>query len=1073
MTSTQVTPASTKTIVPKRAPEVVRRQRLLDFLQRYLQRKLVLVIAPAGYGKTTLLADFASVSSMPVAWYSLDSDDRDPHLLLWGIVQAIERRFPNSLGLTRHHLRQPWTAPDAWKVAVAALVNEALQIGEHFVLVLDDMHHVEAGQPALQMMDYLLEHQPQNLHLLFASRERLPLKGLPRLKASRELAELEAADLAFTADELQAMLARAHGSAIAAEEIERLIALTEGWPAAAVLLSPMLWEGGVARSIASKGSSGELFDYLAAEVLSRADEPVKRFLLSVSVLDEFTPELCDALLESTGSLRTCQEIEQRYGLIASVTLDGDRRSYRFHTLLRQFLRETLRREDPDGYRRLQLRAADLLRGSDPARAIEHYLEARQQAEASACLAESAEALVQNGNPQALLRLLERIPEPWRAGDARLCYWEAEARRLVGDVWLAIQKAESAIALFAQQEDPIGQARALIAKGAALRQLGEQQRALDAFQQAIALAQGHPHGAAIVAVSLHHLAIAHYLNGRLHDARALLEQALTSYQEHERYRRGLALWDLAVVQIRLGQLEQAVACLEKARIYFQQLDHVSGLAGVFLNLGTIYRLYGAYDAAESHLERGHRLARATSDRRVEAGYYKALADLALDKGEFTKAQELYRQARAYAEQVSDLATAAEALAGLAEALARGGDPKQAELLIAQGMALAKDETSYALGLFLNALGLVQMLRGLEEQAVETLVRASRILEACAAPRYAAVARLRLAQCLFEARHFTAALESLERVAEHSEAVGTHSFLVPEAYIASLLLEYGISRRVARDFCARLKQELQERQADGDRTAPALTTPHAPPVEVQALGQFRVLVDGRELTPTAWNAAKTKELLLYLLLHPSAQHRDKIMADLWPDLSSESAIGAFHTSLWRLRKALYPGCVLLQREASYLLNPEGTFWCDASEFQTLIAQAQRAAERSPERASLLERALELYQGPLAPTCYAEWCEAFRNHFEELYLWALGDLVNYCLDSGAYEKAVILCKRLVREAPYEETGYLQLMTALARLGRYDEVKRHFQEFRERLAQEGLGEPSRAFVQQYQRLAQGRIAM
>jgi LuxR family transcriptional regulator, maltose regulon positive regulatory protein len=297
---------ATKLHVPGPQPGFVPRRRLVEALGEGLARGRVLVCAPAGSGKTALLADWARGSGRPVAWLGLDAGDSDPARFWRYAVAALDRARPGLAG------RVGPPPPGSVEGLVTALINElAADPGaDEVLLVLDDYHLVDSG-PVHESVAFLLEHLPPGLRIVVSGRSDPPLP-LARLRARGQLAELRAADLRFTADEAAALLREAIGADLPGQTVAALTARTEGW-AAGLQLAGLSLRGQPDEAgfvAAFSGSHRFVLDYLADEVLERQDDQVRAFLLETSVLERLSGELCDAVTSRPGSQAILADIER-------------------------------------------------------------------------------------------------------------------------------------------------------------------------------------------------------------------------------------------------------------------------------------------------------------------------------------------------------------------------------------------------------------------------------------------------------------------------------------------------------------------------------------------------------------------------------------------------------------------------------------------------------------------------------------------------------------------------------------------------------------------------------------------
>src|SRR5438874_4914579 len=353
---------ATKLYLPRLRPNVVSRPRLLERLNAGLHRKLTLIAAPAGFGKTTLVSEWVEGIERPTAWLSLDEGDNDPTRFLTYLVAALQTIAANIgegvLGVLQS------SQPPPSEAILTALLNEITTLPDHFVLVLDDYHVIDA-KPVDIALTYLVEHLPPQMHLVIATRED-PQLPLARLRAQGQLIELRAADLRFTPSEAAEFLNQVMGLNLSAQDIAALEARTEGW-IAGLQLAALSMQGhkdatGFIRSFT--GSHHFVMDYLVEEVLQQQSESVQTFLLRTSILDRLCGPLCDAVLlgHSASGQETLEYLEQANLFI--VPLDNERRWYRYHHLFADLLRQRLHQrsasspgDERDGVAELHRRAS--------------------------------------------------------------------------------------------------------------------------------------------------------------------------------------------------------------------------------------------------------------------------------------------------------------------------------------------------------------------------------------------------------------------------------------------------------------------------------------------------------------------------------------------------------------------------------------------------------------------------------------------------------------------------------------------------------------------------------------------
>ena len=362
MVSTPV--LATKLYAPARRPQLVARPRIADRLDTTLEagHRLTLVSAPAGFGKTTLLSDWLTdlqqrQRQTRVGWLSLDDDDNDLTRFMAHLLAALQSA---ELEVDAGVLESLSTASAA---ALTPLVNDIARAGEpepgmQWIVVLDDYHVIGASE-VHEAVAFLLDHLPDHLHLVLATRSDPPLP-LARLRSRAQLSELRAADLRFTPGEAQAFLNRVMGLELTEADVDALEDRTEGWIAglqlAALSLRGIADRKEIADFISAfTGSNRFVIDYLADEVLARQPPQVRDFLLRTAVLDRLHGPLCDAVTGGTDGTRTLEDLER--GNLFVVPLDTERSWYRYHHLFADVLHARLLAEHPEQVPDLHERAS--------------------------------------------------------------------------------------------------------------------------------------------------------------------------------------------------------------------------------------------------------------------------------------------------------------------------------------------------------------------------------------------------------------------------------------------------------------------------------------------------------------------------------------------------------------------------------------------------------------------------------------------------------------------------------------------------------------------------------------------
>jgi LuxR family maltose regulon positive regulatory protein len=436
-----------KLVAPTPRAGLITRAGLQSQLQAGLAAKLYLVEAPAGFGKTTLLAQWrAAAGGGRVAWVSLDEADNDPTRFWVYIVEALRTIEPDVGAAALAALARP--SADLYRAVLPDLLNDLHAVGSPLVLVLDD-YHLITNPTCHQSMTLFLDHLPVGVHVVLATRVDPPLP-LARMRARGELAEIRVADLQFTDQEAIELLNTSMGLQLTAEEVERLAERTEGWAAGLVLagLSLRGRQDTSAFIAAFHGDNRHVADYLAADVLARLPSEITTFLLRTSILERLSGPLCDAVLQTEGSSGRLEELERSNLFL--VALDDRREWYRYHQLFAQLLRLELAGREPELGVALHRRAAAWHRAAGNLdEAIGHASAAGEFAQAAALIAQHWLTYWRRGQRATVARWLDRLPEAAILADPPVAYVAAWIRGYSGaskqqtEDWLAVVGRDSA------------------------------------------------------------------------------------------------------------------------------------------------------------------------------------------------------------------------------------------------------------------------------------------------------------------------------------------------------------------------------------------------------------------------------------------------------------------------------------------------------------------------------------------------------------------------------------------------------------------------------------------------------
>jgi LuxR family transcriptional regulator, maltose regulon positive regulatory protein len=646
---------ATKIRIPPEAPQIVHRSRLVGTLDDNLPGcKLALIAAPAGYGKTTLLSQWARSSQLPVAWLSLSTEENDFGRFFRYFFNAWEQVQPDiresALGVMLEG-----NLPDPQAV-LHALINLANEVTEHTAFVFDDYHLINDTN-IHQALTYLIDHQPATAHIILSTRTDPPLP-LARYRARAELLELRTGDLQFWLEETENFLNHLLELDLEREELEKLQNQLEGWAAGLRLVGLTFRQhqsGGGQPTITGKHRF--VADYLSQDVFAGLPENLRLFLLKTSILDRLTGPLCDAVTGNRDGQIMLERLEHENLFL--VPLDNSRDWYRYHRLFADFLREELIRQDPDqvsGFHSLAARWH--LEQDMPEQAYQHSLAAGDLDLMALVFDRYANSKLLAGEFSDLKRWLDKLPQDWFSAYPVLSLAQAGYLAYTGEFEACIRAVDEVeISLGAVE---VEDARRQKARVKALRcfiacVMNDLPMAEDFAGQALRDLPQEDLGFRPVIYSA--LGDTYRQNGLWGEAYQCYLKALNfTHSPAIRVLSAHVYGALADLDLRQGRLQNADVYWKKALASIQNRENwgrfplpVSGW--IYTRMAELLYEWNKLDSAEEHLSRGLKRAEVSGDVRTKIVAYTLSARLNLSLGKVQKAESYLEGARPLVEQTT--------------------------------------------------------------------------------------------------------------------------------------------------------------------------------------------------------------------------------------------------------------------------------------------------------------------------------------------------------------------------------------------------------------------------------------
>jgi len=623
----------TKLYIPTLPRELVRRPRLIERFG--LERRLTLISAPAGFGKTTLICTWIRECEQPAAWLSLEDSDNDPVRFLSYLITAFQTIQPELAAglLSEFHTLKPSAA----EYVLTQLLNEITDIEEHCILVFDDYHLIH-DNTIHGYLSFLVEHLPQKLHLVLCTRADPPLP-LATLRARGQLTELRAEDLRFTREETVEFLNRLMGLDLSVSDIRVLADHTEGWIAGLQMAAVSLQGRGDASGFIKSftGSNRYILDYLVEEVLSRQPETIQRFLLKTSILDRLTGPLCEVLSGQPDSGAILEQLERNNLFI--LPLDSERSWYRYHLLFADLLRRRAEQIYSRQMPELHRLASHWYEENDMiTEAIDQTLAQRDFQRAMELIGNHTQPTLMRSEFATVLRWIEALPQELVCTRPLLCVYHALGLLMAGAPMNQIQAQIDAAVQSGSSDSIAGQLAAFRAFLSAIQ--GDIEESLRQSNLAMELLPEEE--------QFFRSAISRVLANVTYASSGDIPKSIQVFEDNIRKCRAAGNMTIAgALMSELGELRTTQGRLHEAKaVYEQAIEQTADAAGTpmpvaglaIIGLGNLLREWNDLEPAETQLNEGIELVRNLGVIGTLDGYI-ALARVKQAQGKPREAQQV--------------------------------------------------------------------------------------------------------------------------------------------------------------------------------------------------------------------------------------------------------------------------------------------------------------------------------------------------------------------------------------------------------------------------------------------------
>ncbi|NUQ85682.1 MAG: tetratricopeptide repeat protein [Anaerolineales bacterium] len=1056
--------SKTKIVVPNRRPELLSRPRLLENLKALLDNKLILLSAPAGYGKTSLLIDLAHHADMPVCWLSLDLLDRDPQRFIAYLIASLSQRFPGIGTTSRARLSQLKSIEQDAEAILVLLTNEIYdQVEDDFLLIMDDYHLLDDEPVISRLVNRFLELVVENCHIILSSRTLPSLEDVTLMVAREQVAGLDHAELAFQPREVQALYAQNYHQHLSDETAQEFVRQTGGW-ITGMMLSNL---PGMPRV-----SGVDAFAYLGQQVLDQQSPSVREFLIRTSLPEEFNASFCEMVLGPFYSAP-----QNWYGLMSLILeknlfvlpLESDGRWLRYHPLFREFLQTRLKEERPHEVRPILER---MVKAYETAGEWEKaYFTCKQLNDMEAL----ADVVERAGTPmlQSAFATLEgwitSLPPALVQTRPGLISLRGPILATKGNLRESKELLDKAISIYREQGDISGLTTALIRRANTLRLLGNYTLSLEDIQDALHLASSNTALQFYYAEALRLKGLNLFRLGNSRRAVESLEHSLSLYTAmNENARISIVLMETGMVHHTVGDIDSARTSYQKALRIKQADGDIFYQADILNNLAVLYHQIGEYELAAETFESGLACARKSRNRRAVSLILAGLGDLYSDVEVFDAASQAYRQAAM--DELPGLYIANYLIIAKGSLALAQGDLEKASQFIGEFQEqVKKSQSAYERGLWALFEGKYYLLKNEPQKAIvnlkeckEFFIQDGRDLEL----QWSVVWLTAAYDCAGDRENARAEIReilSLNTAPDHALLIAVRQ---AGPWLKTLQTDPLVGRKLSSliEKAQRLNEKLPAIRRTLRRHASFIQVPSAGLV-IRAFGNPEVSINGQAITLSEWRTQSVRDLFFYFLYRQEAVTKEQIGAALWPEIGDVNALKKrFKNDIYRLRRAVGRDAIVFDDEY-YRFNWEMDYEYDVEAFDSHVLRAHKTTEPAA-RIEHLQKAVDLVHGPYLADVDAEWTVTERERLRQGYAAALEELAYLYLDANKLEPCLSMCHLALQQDRFHEAIYRIEMRAYAAMGDRSAVARRYQACRAAMAELGI-RPSEETERIYRQLA------
>lgn len=986
----------TQLIPPKLKKNLLRRERLLKILHQNLDKKLIIITAGAGYGKTTLLSQLINEIKAQIVFYSIRKEDNNLITFISYLITGVQEIY-KEFGIRVKTTMEIMGDNINLEVLMRTFVNELIDTTKKEVMfiILDDYHWIDEVVPINKALEYLIEYLPYNVHIVISSRSKIPFP-ITKLLAKDEVLEISNEDLKFTTDETQKLFREIYKLNISDSQLEVIERCFAGW-VTALQLTAYLVEKAHKDALDRIEYGKENIDYFANEVFDLQSKEVQAFLVKSCIMEQMTPEVCNVVLGINNSRKILNELMDKNLFISCI--DEKKGIFAYHYLFRNFLLNILYREiDEKSIKELHSRAGEYFKNiKDYTNSINHYILAKEVHKAVKIVEREGKKKI---SFTTLEQWLKKLPNSVIQKRPLLLLF-------LGYVYLQKVRLDQAIKVYRKAKTKSmkdGYQRGVIN---AMRRIAEILYLKGKYKEAIMIGKraldmvGKQEDLLKVDLLIYTAYAYDELSYRL-KAISITSEALRicrkiRAREQEVYIRSIVLG----YYLELGELDKVIEDGEQL-IKESKEEYFDYLPAAYLFTGIAYMFKEEFDNAKDYIKKTLQISKKFNFIINVNVVFETLAYLNVMLGNYALARRYGRKVLKFCDEfgIKESVLAIETLRVIAESYLLEGELPKAEEYINKITSIREKS--------LITKGEIKIGLGKLDEAEATLKLALKHIRRSQSRSHFMLVHAAFSKLYYKKLDEKSLINHLKQTLALSSTHNYHPLLIRLGKINFPLLQFAVRKGIEPYYAEYLLKEFYV-QYD---------------LVVRFFGGLEIYSKDRKLGDKEWRTHRAKLLFCYLVMNRNKKAtRDQLIETLWPGAVISKARGNLHYNLSCIRDVF---SIFVRKDIpfveykdeAYQLNPGYKIWTDVGEFEHLIRGAENITE--PISISNYESAINLYRDDFLPEMYDDWSEELRLSYKEQYLKALDRVANFYMSEHKFDKVIEYCKKIITMDEFNEPAY-----------------------------------------------------